>query len=262
MLSIEYHCSDVARVLGSQSVPIRAADRVVVATPVLPVVGGILLLPCLGVQTAVGALGFVVLAQEVYVVEVARVVRPVRSGVPLVVCCVGLAGTRALPSVIRACVELLPDVAVGRVDGATERVRAGEASLRVRWVVLRVAIRAGNHDVEVAAVLTFVLRRLRRHWGAPKRALDVGERSRLGACLGRSQGGVPLVVDVERAAQVGRIAELLALDRVVCLERVEAQVRVQRYRGLLVREGERVALRSLGSLGSILEKQSVLSSIK
>lgn len=252
----------MTRVLGIQSESIRAADRVVVAAPVLAVVGGILLLPCLGVQTAVGALGFVVLAQEVHVVEVARVVRPVRSGVALVVCCVGLAGTRALPSVIRPCVELLPDVAVGRVDGAAERVGADEASLEVRWVVLRVAIGTSNHDVEVAAVLALVFRRLGRHWGPPKRALDVGERSRLGACLGRSQGGVTLVVDVERAAQVGSIAELLALDRVVCLERVEAQIRVQRYRGLLVREGERVALRSLGSRGSILEKQSELGSIK
>ena len=225
--SIHCHCSDAARVLGGQSESIRAADGVVVATPVLPVVGRVLLLPCLGVQTAVGPLRFVVLAQEVDVVEVAGVIRPVRSGVAPVVRCVGLASSRALTSVIRPGEELLPDVAVGCVDGAAERLGAGEAGLRVGRVVLRVAIGTSNHDVEVAAVLALVLRRLGRHGGAPECALDVRERGRLGACLGRSQGGVTLKVNVERAAQVGGIAELLALDRVVCLERVETEVRVQ-----------------------------------
>lgn len=258
--SIHCHCSDAARVLGSQSESVRAADGVVVATPVLPEVGRVLLLPCLGVQTAVGPLRFVVLAQEVDVVEVAGVVRPVGPGVAPVVRCVGLAGPRALTSVIRPGVELLPDVTVGCVDGAAERVRAGEARLRVGGVVLRVAIGTSNHDVKVAAVLASVLRRLRRHGGAPECALDVGERGRLGACLGWSQGGVPLKVNVEPAAQVGSIAELLALDRVVCLEGVETQVRVQRNRGLFVREGERVALRGWGTRGSILKKQSVFDS--
>ena len=190
----------MAGVLRGEGVCVGAADGVVVAASVLAEVGRVSLFPWLGVQTAVGTLGHVVLAQEVNVVKVAGVIGTVGSGMALVVCSVGLAGTRALTSIINTGEVLLSDVAVGRVDCSAHRGGAGETGLWIRSVVLGVAVRASNHDLELPTPLPFVLRRLRRHRRTPKRALDVGERIRLRACFGRSQGRVTLKVDVEGAA--------------------------------------------------------------
>lgn len=123
--------ADDTRVLRVQSVPVRAADRVVVAIAIiLASVNGIALAPSLRVEAAVRANGVVVLGQDVRVEEVAGIVGSVRARVVVVVLRLGFAGCGTLARVVRARVDLHSDVgrlAVldGGVDCAAEFSWAG-----------------------------------------------------------------------------------------------------------------------------------------
>ena len=240
------------RILRVEAEPVRRRNAVVIAAAVLPVVGAVLLVPRLRVQAAISAVGDVVLAEEVRVEEVARVVGAVGARVAVVVRRVGRAGARAQQRVVHALEVLDADVGVfarrgqGRVDGAAELDGAGEAVDGVGRVLLRVAVGAGDDDVELLAVLALVRGRFSSHAGAPEGAFDVGEGRRVGASRGGVDGRVALKVDVEGGAEIGGVAELLAFDGVVGLEGVEAHVAVGVGRAVEVGEGEGVALGGLG----------------
>ena len=123
----------------SKSIPIRHADRVVIRPAILSIVGTVLLVPRLGVQRAIRALGDVVDRENVGVEEVAGVVTAVGFGVAMVIRGVGLAGCRALGNVVGAGEVLDAHVGAGSVDRAAELDWAGEVGLGWRGCVLDVA---------------------------------------------------------------------------------------------------------------------------
>ena len=96
--------------------------------------------------------------------------------------------------------------------------------------------------MELSAVLTGVDGRGLAYTGAPKSALDVGEAGRVWASTRRVSSWVTLKVDIEGRAEIGSVTFLLALDGVVSLERVEAEVGVGIYRGLKIGERSNIAL--------------------
>lgn len=247
----------MARILRVQCVPVRAADRVVVATAILAIVGRVLFAPCLGVETAVCSLRDVVLAKQVGVEKLASVVSAIAAWMSAVVGGVGLAGTGAQSSIVHAREVLLTNVVARCIDGATERRRAIEAGLGTRRVVLGVTVGARDHHLEISPVLSLVLGCFRGDTGAPERALDVGESRRVWASVGWSKGRVTLEVDVEGSAKAGSIAQLLTLDRIIRLERVQAHVGICIHRSLEVDERSGVALRRSSTVGGVLGRTSV-----
>lgn len=167
------------------------------------------------------------------------------------------AGGGALARIVHTGEVLLADVAVGRVDGTTKLGRASEALLRIRWVVLGVAVGTGNHNMESTSPLSLVDGSFSGDTRAPKGAFDVGERGWVGARLGRSKSRVALKVDIEGRAKIGGIAQLLAFDGVICLEGVETHVGVGVDRGTEVYERPLVALRSGSVCGGILKRDII-----
>lgn len=120
----------------------------------------------------------------------------------------------------------MSNVAVRCVDRSAKCYGAGEAGLSTGRIVIGVSIGAGNHVLEVTAILALVLGRLGCDGRAPERALDVAERRWLRACL-----------------------SLKAPQRLAALQSCWYWSGACRDRSLLVREGELVALRGLRSIG-------------
>ena len=127
------------RVLRTEGIAIRHADGIVIRAAILAVIRRIRLVPGLGIQRAVGALGHVIDGQDIRVEEVAGVVGAVGLGVAVVVRGVGLAGGRALRHVVRPGEVLDAHVGIGGVDGAAEFDGAREVGLRRRRLVFDVA---------------------------------------------------------------------------------------------------------------------------
>lgn len=102
------------------------------------------------------------------------------------------------------------------------------------------------------AVLSLVGRHRLGHGAAPQSALEVCQRRRVRARVGRVERRIALHEDVKAVARRCRVAILLALDRVVCVQSVVSQVSVALDGALLAREGERVALRDGCAFGDVL----------
>lgn len=126
-------------ILRSKSIPIRHANRVIIRPAILSIVGTVRLVPRLGVQRAVSALGDIVNRENIGVEEVAGAVTAVGFGVAMVIRRVGLAGCRALEDVVRPGEVLDAHVGAGSVDGAAELDGAGEVGLGWGRRVLDVA---------------------------------------------------------------------------------------------------------------------------
>ena len=131
-----------ARILVDECVTVAVAHAVVVRSAVLPVIGGILGSPCLRVETAVCALRDVVLAQNVCIEKVARLVRAVGVGVIVIILRRRLARSRTLARIERPIgVDLRTDKAVWsglrRIDGSAETLRSAEI---VTWERRRVFV--------------------------------------------------------------------------------------------------------------------------
>ena len=145
--------------MRAEAEAVGAADAVVVAPAVLPVVGAVLLVPRLRIQAAVGPVRHIVLAQIIRVEEVARVVCSISARVAAVVGRVGRACAGAEERIVHALEVLDADVGVfacrgqGGVDGATKLDGAGEAGDGVRGVLLRVPVRPSDDDLEIGAPL-------------------------------------------------------------------------------------------------------------
>ena len=217
------------RVLRAQCVPIGGADRVVIAPAILSIIGRILFPPRFGVETAVRPLRHIVLAQQIHVEELARVVGAVTPWVAVVVRRGSSAGAGTQPSIVDAREILLADVVSGCVDRAAKFGGAGESGLSVRRVVLGITVTACDHNVEITAPLAIIDSRFGGDAAAPEGALDVCERGRVGTAIGWVDRGVALKVNVEGSAEVGSVAELLALDGVVGFESGETHIRVGIY---------------------------------
>lgn len=242
----------MARVLRVEGVSVAGADGVVVLAPVLAVVGAVLLAPRLGVERAVSPIGHVVDGEEVGVVEVACVVAAIRAGVAAVVAGVGSASRSAFAGIIdtrevfHAHVGVFAGSIEGSIDGTAELCGTIKARLRPGWVVLGVAVGAGDDDVELVAVLAFVDGGFWSDARAPESALDVCEAGRVDAVVTWVQGWVTFKVDVERCAEIGGIAKLLALNGVICLQRGETHIAVGIDRCLEIDKGSLVSLRGGG----------------
>lgn len=249
----------MTRVLGREDVSVGGADGVVVLATVLAVVGAVLLAPWLGVERAVSSIGDVVNGEEVGVEEVASIVCAVRSGVAVVVGGVGSTSGGTLASVVDTREVLDAHVGVlalgieRSVGGTTELSGAVEAGLSIGWVVLGVAVRASNDNLELGAPLALVDSSFGGYAGAPESALYVGEACRVLAASSWVDRGVTLEVDVEGCAEVGGIAELLALDGVVGLQGGQTHVAVGIDGCLQVNEGLLVALRLWCVVGCVGE---------
>lgn len=215
----------------------------------MAIVGGVFLAPCLGVKAAVCSLRHVVLAQQVDVEELAGVVGAIAPRVSVVVGSRGLASTSALTGVVHTGEVLLADVVARGIDGSAELGGAAEAGLRIRRVVLGVAVRSSNHNLEILTVLALVHGSFLGDAGAPEGTLDVRERGWVRAGISGSEGWIAFVVDVEGGAKVGRVTELLAFDDVVRLERCQTHVGVGVHRSLEVLERGCVTLRRVGTGG-------------
>ena len=245
----------LGRGLRAEGVSIGARDRVVVRASELAIIRGVLLFPCLGVETAISSLWYIVLAQEIGVKELTCVEATIGPGMTAVVASGRLAGTGAFASVVDTGKELLTNVIARSVDSSPQLGWAIKTRLSAGWVVLGVAIGPGDHDLEFTSVLALVLGGFLGDTGAPECAFDVGEGCWGWAISSRGKGRVSFEVDVEGSAEVGGVAELLAFDGVVRLECRHAHVGVGIHRGLKVLEGGGVALRRLvaGSIGGISE---------
>lgn len=136
----------------------------------------------------------------------------------------GLTCASTLASIVHASEVLLADVVAWSIDCATKLGWAIEARLRTGWVVLGVTVGACNDHLEIPSVLALVDSCFRGHTRSPECALYVGERWWFGASLSGSKRGVALEVDVECSAEVGGIAQLLALDGVIGPECVQTHV--------------------------------------
>ena len=138
------------------------------------------------------------------------------------------------------------------IDGTAEFRGSGETGLGIRGIVLGVAVRASDHDLELVTVLAGVDGGLGGDTGTPESALDVGEACGVVTARSWVNGGVALEVDVEGCAEIGGIAKLLAFNGVVGLEGCQTHVAVRVDGCLEVLEGYLIALRGLGVVGGVL----------
>ena len=119
----------------------------------------------------------------------------------------------------------------------------------------RRTVGAGNHDMELGAVLAIIDSSFRGNTGTPESTFDVGEAGWVFTASAGVNGGVTLKVDVEGSAEIGGITELLALDSVVGLESGQAQVGIGVDGCLQVHKGPCVALGSWGIAGGRLHQR-------
>ena len=117
-----------------------------------------------------------------------------------------------------------------------------------------VAVRAGDHDVEVVLVLTVVGGGVGGDGGVVENTLDVGGRWWVGAAIARGDGWVTLEVDVEAEAAGDSVTVLGTLDGVVGSQSVVSEVAallgsaIERAKGLRVSIGGRSSTGGVGVL--------------
>lgn len=113
---------------------------------------------------------------------------------------------------------------------------------------------ASDDDLEASTPLAFVLYLLCYHWGAPKRALEVGQARGVGAVhsIG-SHGRITLNVHIERLAAIGLVTKRCASKCVEGFQSVKTHVFGCAERSVQVLKGERIAIRR-GSIGECLRK--------
>jgi hypothetical protein len=287
-LSLRLGATATAKVGFSRRVAGGADDRVDIVAVVVTGVDGVLLVPSVGVQRAVGAEGSAVLGQDVAGEEVAGLVGAVGLGVLDVPLALGLARRGAERGVVRVVVEqthaVVCVVAVaqeGRVDGGWEargRLEAGDSGsgrvdgLGVTWWIVSFLLRghrakrrtvaAGDDDVEVLVVLSVVGSGRRGNGVTVDGALDVGDGVGVSARrIGRVHG-VALVVDVEAETELLAVTEIGTGFNVV-LARVDVLVcEVTNLLGASSQVGERLGVAvGSGSVTGVLPQSAGLGSV-
>ena len=128
-------------------------------------------------------------------------------------------------------------------------------------------VRSSNDDVESLAIdiggttpLPKVGRKIRSDRGtrAIERTNNVGEGCWVRASSSRIDGGISLVVNVEAVTSLCGVAVLLALEDIICLQRIHAQVHAgRRLSGALkVGEGRDIAIGGRRVSGTSLHRPS------
>lgn len=117
----------------------------------------------------------------------------------------------------------------------------------------RLTIGASDDNVELITILTSVDGCGSSHTRAPKGTLEVGDAWRIVATRSRVDTWISLHVNVEGRAEVRGVAELLALDSIVGLERGKSKVGIGVYGCLKVGKRLVVAWRSRRRDGNALQ---------